>query len=124
MAALRRTGPGSVLPDAYRRGLGELVLSTAVSADGARVAAGNDRGEAFVWDAGSGVEVARLTHGDIANAVALSPDGTLWATGSDDGMVRVLDVGNGIEVAHLEHPGLINDIRFSRARNPRGHRRT
>jgi len=46
-------------------------------------------GTARVWEAASGREVARLTHGDRVFDVAFSPDGRYVVSGSGDGTARV-----------------------------------
>jgi WD40 repeat protein len=54
------------------------------SADGSRVATGDNRGGLFVWDTASGEIVSELTNGGSkAIAIALSPDGMIGAAFAD-----------------------------------------
>jgi tetratricopeptide (TPR) repeat protein len=90
---------------------GGKVWSAAFSPDGARiVTASNDTwarewqaasGTAWVWDAASGRELARLRHGGRVLSAAFSPDGTRIVTASQDATARVWDAASGGELARL-----------------------
>ena len=70
-------------------------------------------GQARVFDAATGAELARLDHDGDVNAVAFSPDGTRVATGSGDGSARVFDAATGPSLARLDHDGAVNAVAFS-----------
>lgn len=46
-------------------------------------------GTAWVWEADTGAEVARLEHDSLVDSVVFSPDGRWLATASKDGTARV-----------------------------------
>lgn len=74
---------------------GHLVRSLAVSADGKRLAAGDESGAVQLFDLPSGKPVGSLSsHKDWVLTIAFSPDGTRLASGSDDGHVLLWDVVN------------------------------
>jgi len=77
------------------------------------VVSGSDDNTARVWEATSGREVARLTHGDRVSAVAFSPDGRYVVSGSRDATVRVWEATSGREVARLTHGDRVFDVAFS-----------
>ncbi|WP_448540620.1 WD40 repeat domain-containing protein, partial [Roseiflexus sp.] len=81
--------------------------------DGQYVVSGSEDATARVWEATSGREVARLTHGDMVSAVAFGPDGQYVVSGSRDATVRVWEVISGREVARLTHNGSVFDVAFS-----------
>jgi WD40 repeat protein len=63
------------------------------SADGTRIATGDNDGTARIWDATTGEEVLRLAgHAGGVALVSFSPDGTRLATGGTDGTARVWDI--------------------------------
>ena len=70
-------------------------------------------GEARVWEAISGHEVARLPHGRGVVAVAFSPDGTYLATASSDHTARVWETANWREVTRLPHEHGVKHVVFS-----------
>ncbi|NUT51183.1 MAG: NACHT domain-containing protein [Saccharothrix sp.] len=57
-----------------------VVRSVAFSPDGLRIATTSDDGTARIWDAGTGVELAVLVHGENGTAVVL-PDGSYKTQG-------------------------------------------
>ena len=63
------------------------VYEVAFSPNGQLVVSGSDDGTARVWEAQTGVEVARMTHEDGVYEVAFSPDGRKVASGSGDGIL-------------------------------------
>ncbi len=78
------------------RGLG-------VSADGARVVAGDDRESVYLLDGGSGTILWEEVLGSPAPAVAVSRDGTHIVAGAEDGSLAVFDAdGNRTQDASLE----------------------
>jgi WD40 repeat protein len=79
------------------------VNAVAFSPDGTRIATASDDHSAWVFDAATGAELARLDHDGAVNAVAFSPDGTRIATVSWDYSARVFDAATGAELAQLGH---------------------
>jgi hypothetical protein len=78
------------------------VLSLAVSADGARVAAGNADQTVKIWNTATGAMVHMLPgHNDAVTAVVYSPDGKTMVSGSIDGTVRTWDVDTGQQLRIL-----------------------
>lgn len=97
------------------------VNGVAWSPDGRFLAAGfgqrlmGDVGEARVWAAADGAEVAKLDgHRSTVLALAFSPDSTTLATGSADRDVRLWDAASGQLKATLTgHTGPVRDLSFS-----------
>jgi uncharacterized delta-60 repeat protein len=101
----------------------DWVTAVAFSPDGRYVVSGgcdkrdeNYRcieGTARVWEAATGREVARMTHGDEAGAVAFSPDGQYVVSASVDGTARVWEATSGREVARMTHDRWVTAVAFS-----------
>ncbi|MBL8062662.1 MAG: PQQ-binding-like beta-propeller repeat protein [Anaerolineales bacterium] len=87
--------------------------SVAFSADGKYVVSGSWDNTARIWEAATGIEVARLTHEDDVVSVAFSPSGKYVLTGSWDGTARVWDATTGIEVARMAHDDIVYSVAFS-----------
>jgi WD40 repeat protein/serine/threonine protein kinase len=81
-------------------GRASIVRCLAFSADGTRIATGDDRG-VRIFDADSLQLSSALDHDDAVYAVAFGPDGKLVATGTDEG-VAVWDVAAGRRVRTFE----------------------
>jgi WD40 repeat protein len=80
--------------------------------DGTRLLA-EGSGAAGVFEARTGREVARLTHGGRVDAVAFSHDGRLLATGSSDNTGRVFETHSWEELSQLPHQSTVNAVAFS-----------
>jgi WD40 repeat protein len=72
-----------------------VVASVALSANGKRIASGNDDGTAKVWDTDTGRELFTFKCRRRVSGVALSADGRQLVTGSWDGTVKVWDTRTG-----------------------------
>ncbi len=71
------------------------------------VATASDDHTVRVWDAATGKQRLKLTHGSWVRAIAISPDGTKLASSSLDDTVRLWDLGTGQEIYQLAgHGGL------------------
>jgi WD40 repeat protein/serine/threonine protein kinase len=85
------------------------------SPDGTRIVTGTRDGAAFVWDAQSGKQLARMDgHTAPVNSASFSPDGARVVTASSDHTARVWDTVSGLEVARLEnHTTAVYSANFS-----------
>ncbi len=79
---------------------GTRLFSLAFSPDGRRIAAGDEDGRVWAWDAATGSVLHRTTWDDIAYRLAFSPDGRLLA-GMNRSRVQIRDAGDGREVLML-----------------------
>jgi WD40 repeat protein len=87
----------SVLAEAFGQ-----VISVALSADGALLAAGASNGEVCLWRVADRTLIMAVpAHAGTAYAVALSADGRRLASGGGDGLVRVWNADNGACVATM-----------------------
>ena len=113
------------------------VTSVAFSPDGKYVASGAcettgdngdcTQGSARVWEALTGKEVARMTHGNVVTSVAFSPDGKYVVSGACEalnenrncaqGSARVWEALTGHEVARMTHDDVVTSVAFSRDGN-------
>ncbi len=86
----------------------------AVSPDGTRLAVGDNRGTARVWQADSGRLLATLSgHGDRIMSVRLSPDGRRVLTASRDGTAALWDLATSRRLATLHHRQAVHAAAFS-----------
>jgi len=71
-------------------------------------------GEAYLWDAGGGTQIALLSgHTSFIADVRWSPSGDRAATASFDGIVRVWNGRTGREVHCLTHGGAVRGVCFT-----------
>lgn len=67
-----------------------------------------------LWDASTGVELARLAHDAPVRSIAYSPDGALLAAGDENGAVHVWDIASEQEIATLlGHTGAVRALAFN-----------
>ena len=95
--------------------IGDVMLATAFSPDGTRLAAGGADGTVRVYDAATGKRVLLVEqHADWVTAVAFSPDGKRLASASRDKSVRVIDAKTGeAQSAYLGHETLVFAVAWS-----------
>jgi serine/threonine protein kinase len=115
-------GPGPAAVHAIVRtfsdpGVGtEHVNSVAISPDGRTLATGDTNGNAYLWDAGTGRQLAVLNGGGAkVFAVAFSRDGTMVATGYGNGRTSVWKAVTGQMIDTVSDPAgkAVNTIAFS-----------
>jgi WD40 repeat protein/predicted ATPase/transcriptional regulator with XRE-family HTH domain len=89
--------------------------TAALSADGARVAAGTATGEVCLWQTADRTQLlVAQGHAGPVYGVALNGDGTLVASGSEDGTVKLWDAASGRLQATLEgHTGGVYGVALS-----------
>ena len=92
------------------------VWNVAFSPDGTRLATGDGKGTADVWDAATGAELFMpAAHSAMMSSVAFSPDGSRLATASYDGTIKVWGLTNGAgqELLSLKDDDAIASVTFS-----------
>ncbi len=87
------------------------IYALAVSPDGQLVASGSWDGTAVLWEATTGVEVARVIHDHGISSVTIDADG-YWIT-SSEGSIRVWEAGTGIELARITQETWVLTVAFS-----------
>lgn len=99
--------------DMFRTGWG--LIRSAFSADGERVAAVGNNGDALVFDVRNGKLRHRLRgDGYFSWGIAFSPDGTRLATGSSDRTVRIWDLVTGETIFSLRgHRDAVQSLTYS-----------
>jgi WD40 repeat protein len=87
----------------------------ASSADGRLIAtASMGGGNARLWDADTGQELAILLHGIRLYGLAFSPDSSRLVIGGGDDTIRLWDVATGNEVCQLRgHESYVHAVAFS-----------
>ncbi|MGH2533135.1 MAG: PQQ-binding-like beta-propeller repeat protein [Thermomicrobiales bacterium] len=85
------------------------VRGLSVTANGAFVAAGDDRGTLYLLDGASGNVVREQSIGNPVPAVAISADGNVVVAGSDSGDLRVFDADRD-ETQHAATGAIIADL--------------
>ncbi len=105
------TTPGRMLAEMWPQS--GMVNVAVFSPDGQWVLVGGDSSAAFVWEAATGREVARLEHGSWTTAVDFSPDGQWVVSGNADGVAQVWEVKTGREVSRMLHDGGVTTVDFS-----------
>jgi WD40 repeat protein/transcriptional regulator with XRE-family HTH domain len=103
--------------------LGEVALteafdhptSTALSADGVRLAVGTATGQLYLWRVADRVLLLSLQgHSSGVHGLALSQDGQLMASSSEDGTAKLWETGSGQLRAILHgHSGGVPDVALS-----------
>jgi WD40 repeat protein/tetratricopeptide (TPR) repeat protein len=74
-------------------GIHGAISATAISPDGAKIAAGSSDGEILVWNPKSGEVIAELTRGNSTiSALAFQKDGTRLVAGTRDSAVWIWDL--------------------------------
>ena len=71
------------------------------------------QGSARVWEAGTGQEIARMTHDAPVTSVAFSPDGKYVVSAGDDQTARIWDANAGQEIARMTHDAPVTSVAFS-----------
>jgi WD40 repeat protein/serine/threonine protein kinase len=93
------------------------VASASVSPDGTRVVTGSWDRSAKIWDAATGLVIAKLDgqHEGYINSAVFSPDGARVLTASDDGTARLWDAADGrpLDVVFRGHKDRVREARFS-----------
>ncbi len=87
----------------------------AFSADGTRIAVGDNRGAIRIWNAQTGeLVMTDLVHKTQINTVAFSPDGRLVTAASNDGTASIIEASpNGASTRLLHHRDRVNTSTFS-----------
>ncbi|HEU5058787.1 MAG TPA: protein kinase [Kofleriaceae bacterium] len=112
------TGVGRAPPAKSRelRGPESTVRVLAVSADGARVAAGGRFGTGWLWEVATGAARKLEGHDEAGiRELAFSPDGRRLASAGSDHTVRLWDVASGKSEVLRGHEDVVFHIAFDRA---------
>jgi branched-chain amino acid transport system substrate-binding protein len=89
-------------------------LSTAISPDGSRLAAGGLDNAVHVWDASTRQVVwTSSQHRDHVVALAFSPDGAHLASASMDATARIWDSADGTQLLLLPHDEALTSVAYS-----------
>lgn len=96
---------------------GSQLYHASISPDGQRIATGSQDGVVRVWNAATGMEEKRFTHGRAVRRVAFSPDGRrLASAGQVQGRheVMIWDLSTGSKLMTLAHDSsYLTDMAFS-----------
>lgn len=95
----------------HEAGHGGLVEQVAFSPHGLIATASEDH-TARIWDATTGRQIHKLSHGYWVMAIAFSPDGGLLATCSLDDTIRLWDVQTGRQLRQMVGHGKTSRGRF------------
>jgi WD40 repeat protein/serine/threonine protein kinase len=99
--------------DTFVGGSVGTVLSTAFSADGARMVIGCADERAKVFDARTGAPLLILRgHSAGVHSASFSRDGSRLVTGSYDGTAKVWDAKTGAEIFTVKHGGAVMSVSF------------
>ena len=90
------------------------VRTAMFSPDGMRVVTASDDGMARVWDAATGNELLRLSHGGALRNALFSPDGRRVLTHDSEEELRLWDAAAGRQIAVLPHGDRVFSAAFSR----------
>jgi WD40 repeat protein/DNA-binding SARP family transcriptional activator/ABC-type branched-subunit amino acid transport system substrate-binding protein len=89
-------------------------LSTAISPDGSRLAAGGLDSAVHVWDASTRqVAWTSSQHTDHVVGLAFSPDGARLASASMDATARIWDTADGKQLLLLSHDEALTSVAYS-----------
>jgi WD40 repeat protein len=87
-----------------------VVLSVAISSDGARIVSGSLDGMVRIWDVGTGEKVGNPLQGHTnpVISVVFSPDGRYAVSGSQNDAIRIWDAATGEQLRTLRvHHGIV-----------------
>jgi WD40 repeat protein len=98
--------------------------SVAFSVDGQYIASGGceeqdpatlrcTRGNARVWEATTGKEIAHITHEGQIDSLQFHPDGKHIVSGGGDGVARFWEFTSGKETSHMQHNSLSGTLAMS-----------
>src|SRR6266852_4387088 len=103
---------GAMLQDCVWMSTFGSIWAVAISHEGKYWAAGNRRGEVWVW-ADQTLHQVWQAHTDIVPFLSFSPDGLRLASGSYDGMVKVWEVERGALLWSGSHTSNISGLAYS-----------
>ncbi len=84
-------------------GHSDFVGAVAFSPDGRRVVTASEDHTARIWDAGTGHELARLSHSSKVWEANFSNDGSKIITASGDNIARIWDAATGRQLSQVTH---------------------